>query len=158
MKSVCIWSYSGTHFPAFGLNTERYRAFVPIQSKCGKMWTRITPNTDTFYAMRAHSYCSFASLKWCGKTHVQHIFFFINNDKMLSSLLKFINIFLLARSFERREQNICDPMSGWEISTWRTEHSNHLPYNHGDCILQCIWLYVLYSCKAKAQSKWFRQR
>ena len=21
---VCIWSYSGTHFPAFGLNTERY--------------------------------------------------------------------------------------------------------------------------------------
>ena len=22
-----------------------------IQSECGKMWTRITPNTDTFYAV-----------------------------------------------------------------------------------------------------------
>ena len=24
VKSVYIWSYSGPHFPAFGLNTERY--------------------------------------------------------------------------------------------------------------------------------------
>ena len=24
MKSVRIWSYSGSHFPAVGLNTERY--------------------------------------------------------------------------------------------------------------------------------------
>ena len=24
MKSVCIWSYSGRYFPAFGLNTEKY--------------------------------------------------------------------------------------------------------------------------------------
>ena len=24
VKSVCIWSYTGPHFPAFGLNTERY--------------------------------------------------------------------------------------------------------------------------------------
>ena len=30
-------------FSAFGLNS--------IQSKYGKMWTRITPNTDTFYAV-----------------------------------------------------------------------------------------------------------
>ena len=39
VKSVRIRNYSGPHFPAFGLNTE---------SKCGKMRTRITPNTDTF--------------------------------------------------------------------------------------------------------------
>ena len=25
---------------------------IRIQSECGKMWTRITPNTDSFYAMR----------------------------------------------------------------------------------------------------------
>ena len=40
-------SYSGPHFPAFGLNTERYFVFLHIQSKCGKIQTRITPNTDT---------------------------------------------------------------------------------------------------------------
>ena len=35
VKSVLIRSYSGPHFP-----------------ECGKMWTRITPNTDTFYAVK----------------------------------------------------------------------------------------------------------
>ena len=50
VKSVRIWSYSGLHFPTFGLNTERYGVSHRIQSECGKMWTRITPNTDTFYA------------------------------------------------------------------------------------------------------------
>ena len=44
MKSVCIWSYSGPHFPAFGLNRERYGV-----CECGKIWTRITRNTGTFY-------------------------------------------------------------------------------------------------------------
>ena len=59
-------SHSGTHFPAFrlntdryeeslcpafGLNTERYEASLRIQSECGKMLTRITPNTETFYAV-----------------------------------------------------------------------------------------------------------
>ena len=48
VKSVCIRSYSGPHFPAFGLNAKRYEASLHIQSKCGKMWTRITPNTDFF--------------------------------------------------------------------------------------------------------------
>ena len=34
--------------PLFGLNTERYGVPLRIQSECGKMRTRITPNTDTF--------------------------------------------------------------------------------------------------------------
>ena len=51
VKSVSIRSYSGPHFPAFGLNTERYRVSLRIQSECGKMQTRITPNTDTFHAV-----------------------------------------------------------------------------------------------------------
>ena len=38
---------------------------------------------------------------------------------------------------------ICDVMWGWEISTWRTEHSNYLPKSHHGCNLRCIWLYVL---------------
>ena len=51
VKGVRIRSYSGQHFPAFGLNTERYAVSLPIQSECGKMRTRITPNKDTFYAV-----------------------------------------------------------------------------------------------------------
>ena len=54
MKSVRIRSYSGPYFPACGLNTEIYEVSLGIQPECGKMWTRITPNTDTFQAV-----CSF---------------------------------------------------------------------------------------------------
>ena len=39
------------HFPVFGLNTETYRVSLCIQSECGKMRTRITPNTETFHAV-----------------------------------------------------------------------------------------------------------
>ena len=51
LTSVRIRSYSGPYFPAFGLNTERYRVSLRIQPKCGKMLTRMTPNTDTFHAV-----------------------------------------------------------------------------------------------------------
>ena len=39
------------HFPTFGLNTGSYSVSLRIQSECGKIRTRITPNTDTFYAV-----------------------------------------------------------------------------------------------------------
>ena len=52
VKSVRIRSYSTTHFPAFWLNTDRYSISLRIQSECGNMRTRITPNMDTFYAVR----------------------------------------------------------------------------------------------------------
>ena len=51
VKSVCIRSYSSPYFPAFGQNTERYRVSLHIQSECGKIRTKITPNTDTFHAV-----------------------------------------------------------------------------------------------------------
>ena len=44
LKSVCIRSYSGPYFPAFGLNIERYGVSLFIR-------TRITLNTDTFYTV-----------------------------------------------------------------------------------------------------------
>ena len=47
VKSVHIWSYSGPHFPVFGLNTERDGVSLHIQSECREMWTRLTPNKDT---------------------------------------------------------------------------------------------------------------
>ena len=45
MKSVRIRSYSGLHFHAFGVGSLRF------QSECGKIRTRITPNTENFYAV-----------------------------------------------------------------------------------------------------------
>ena len=51
VKSVCIRSYSGPHFPAFGLSTDRYSVSHHIQSEYGKMRTIISPNTDTFHAV-----------------------------------------------------------------------------------------------------------
>ena len=43
--------FSGPFFPASGLNTERYGVSLRIQSECGKIRTRITPNMDTFHAL-----------------------------------------------------------------------------------------------------------
>ena len=51
VKSVHIRSSSGPHFPAFGLNTERYEVSLRIQCKYGKIQTRITLNTNTFHAV-----------------------------------------------------------------------------------------------------------
>ena len=56
VKSVRIRSYFGPYFPAFGLNTERYGVSLRIQSECGKLRTRITPNMDTFYTFLAYSF------------------------------------------------------------------------------------------------------
>ena len=53
VKSVCIRSYSGPYFPEFGLNTEKVS--TRIQSKYGKIRTRVTPNTDTFCSVTGGS-------------------------------------------------------------------------------------------------------
>ena len=53
VKSFYIWGYSGPYFPAFALNTERYFVSLRIQSECGKTLARITPNTDTFHAVKS---------------------------------------------------------------------------------------------------------
>ena len=50
-KNFRIPTYSGPHFPAFGLNTEIYGVSLLIRSECGKMRTRITPTTGTFHAV-----------------------------------------------------------------------------------------------------------
>ena len=88
MKSVRIWSYSGQYFPAFGQNTERYSVSLRIQSECGKIWTIITPNTDTFYAMLS--------------TLVSHIFWVIP-----SQIIKFKKLFWEIKSFVWDTRHIC---------------------------------------------------
>ena len=51
MKSVSIRSFSGLYFPTSGLNMERYKGSLQIQSKCRKIRTRKTPKTDIFHAV-----------------------------------------------------------------------------------------------------------
>ena len=46
VKSVRIQSFPGQYFPAFELNTEKFGVSLYNQSKCGKIRTRKTPNTD----------------------------------------------------------------------------------------------------------------
>ena len=50
-RKACICGYSGPHFPASGMNAKRYEVPLRIHSGCEKMQTRITPDTDTFYAV-----------------------------------------------------------------------------------------------------------
>ena len=51
VKSVRIQSFSAPHFTTFGLNTGIYFVNLRIQSDCGKMRARKTPNMDIFYAV-----------------------------------------------------------------------------------------------------------
>ena len=53
VKSVRIRSFSGPYFSVFGLNKERYSASLGIHSKCEKIPTRKTPNTDNFHAVQS---------------------------------------------------------------------------------------------------------
>ena len=64
VKSVRLRSFSGSYFPAFGLNTERYGVFLRIQPECGKIRTRIILNTGSltavFTAWKASKYGVFS--------------------------------------------------------------------------------------------------
>ena len=51
MKSALIRSYSGQHFPAFGLNTERILRISPNLVRMRQNADQKTPNTDIFYAV-----------------------------------------------------------------------------------------------------------
>ena len=47
-----IRNYSGQHFPALGLKTDRQGVSLRIQTECSKIRTRKTPNTDTFQGVQ----------------------------------------------------------------------------------------------------------
>ena len=51
LKKYPYLEFSGPHFPAFGLNTERYSVALHIQFEFGKIRTRKIPNTDTVNAV-----------------------------------------------------------------------------------------------------------
>ena len=71
MRRKCLYSeLFWSAFPAFGLNTDRHGVSLLIQYDCGKIWTRITPNTYTFYAVilnhnQLESFHVFKQKLWC---------------------------------------------------------------------------------------------
>ena len=91
VKIVHIRSYSAPYFLAFGLNTERCRIFLLLQSECGKIRTRITPNTDTFHAV------DLSNSSWnVSKRHEKKVrfAFFLSSDILYEGLVTNINQWL----------------------------------------------------------------
>ena len=80
VKSVCIRSFSDLYFSAFGLNTERYGVSHRIESKCGKIRTKKSPNTNTFHAMFPRVQDSFRHLR---KNFLQQYFWTFSFQKSL---------------------------------------------------------------------------
>ena len=68
VERVRIRSYSGPYFPALRLNSEGYSVSLSCQSECGKIRTRITPNTDTFHAIGGFFWKSVSSTALCTYT------------------------------------------------------------------------------------------
>ena len=115
LKIVCR-SYSGPHFPAFRVNTGKYRVSFRIQSECGKMQTRITPNNYTFYAVLNTEICwEFYILRFvfrneCGKIRTRKAILLDIFQALVVTVFKVIQctsnqfepwIFLFGQSWER---------------------------------------------------------
>ena len=81
VRSARILSFSGPHFPAFGLNTERYGVSLRIQSECGKIPTR-----NTARLARVDSHCKRACSAHCLILLANHYNSndIVNNDSLSS--------------------------------------------------------------------------
>ena len=87
VKSVRIQSYTDQYFPKFGLNTQRYGLSLRIQSECEKIRTRITPNTNTFYAANITILNFVLSHNGCGRLFRNGIIYKqINKDRKQKKL------------------------------------------------------------------------
>ena len=102
VKSVRIRSFSDSHFPAVGLNTEIFSLSFRIQSECGKIRNRKTPNTDIFHAVllllmiiccKLHKFIVFRSLKQKYKSMCNQKEF-LQNEIQVSNLYAEFRIFI----------------------------------------------------------------
>ena len=119
VKSVRIRSYFGPHFLAFELNTERYSVSLRIKSECGKMRTKITPNADTFHAVkitRSGSCNSSLSLSLILGFQKPLGVRFWTRHKMSSSHLR-------ERKFKHNFQNTLDLLCKWRHNIETTDPS-----------------------------------
>ena len=48
VKGVCIWSYSGPHFPRIFLHSFEYFVCLRIQSDSEKMWETVDQNNSEY--------------------------------------------------------------------------------------------------------------
>ena len=108
VKRVRIQSYSCPHFPAFRLNTERYGVSLRIQSKCGKIRTRITPNTDTFYAVMCNRVKEWLNI-W-----VPEHWYRSSRSQMFFKIGIFKNLALIAG------KHPCWSLSSIKLQAWKT--------------------------------------
>ena len=87
VKSVRIRSYSGPSFPTFGQNMGRYSVSLRIHLECGKTWTRITSNADTFYAVILIQNCCISDITAMQLTSIQGSFNQPDLHSQMQSLL-----------------------------------------------------------------------
>ena len=106
VKSLSIRSYCSPYFPAFGLDTERYFISLLIQSEYGKIRTRITRDTDTFYAVRSFRHFKiFFFIPGVKELHLHGRQIILLNFDSLFKVIKLISSFL--------EQIILNLMISW---------------------------------------------
>ena len=83
-KRIRIRSVSGLHFPASGLDAEICSVNLRIQSECGKIRTRRTRNTDTFYVVKKYHQNDLLNiLYFVPKTSTYNSEHFLNNSRMV---------------------------------------------------------------------------
>ena len=106
MKSVRIRSYFGQHFPLIRTEHGEIRS---IQSECGKMRTRITPNANIFYAVEDNKWMIHPSPRNATKLFV------FNQEKSdmrmiyYPSLRGTTNVAIVANESKEMVFHICKP-------------------------------------------------
>ena len=106
MKSVRIRSYFGHHFPLIRTEHGEIRS---IQSECGKMRTRITPNANIFYAVEDNKWMIHPSPRNATKLFV------FNQEKSdmrmiyYPSLRGTTNVAIVANESKEMVFHICKP-------------------------------------------------
>ena len=108
VEYVSILSFSGPYFPSFGLNMERYRVSLHIQSECKKIRTRNTRNTDIFSPSDSYSWFP--------------IFLVTSNHSFFSVSIKcFLSIAIQALASEKLTRNIFVSAMFTEIETLKMD-------------------------------------
>ena len=107
--NLSVFGVFGPYFPTFELNTEIHEVSLRVQSKCGKIGTGKTPNTDTFQAVyitrqlleRPAKHCFFFKTDHCYKQSSSLDKFFINFENSDAWQSKYL--FLYPR---RRQEDV----------------------------------------------------
>ena len=111
VKSTRVRRFTGPYFSAFGLNTERYGVSIRIQSECGKIRTRKTPNTETFHTLQMKDYFqNFVREVFCKKLFLKSFAEF--TGKTLCWIPGFSCNFI-----KKRLQHRCSPVNFAEFLT-----------------------------------------